>query len=133
VLAVLKGSDVYVLSSVEEGSPMAVLEAMACGLASVATDVSGVRELVGDGGPEPAALVVPPPVDWSAAVLGRNGRPASEAERIAALAGAMDRLVADGALRDRVARAARQRVETHYTLDRIVARLEGHYASVRHG
>jgi glycosyltransferase involved in cell wall biosynthesis len=133
VLGVLKASDVYVLSSVEEGSPMVVLEAMACGLPSVATDVSGVRELVGDGGPDPAALVVPPAVDWSAAVLHRNGAPSSEAERLAALAAAMDRLVADPALRGRIAHAARRRVETHYTLDRIVEQLEGHYASVRHG
>ena len=133
VLGVLKAADVYVLSSVEEGSPMAVLEAMACGLPSVATDVSGVRELVGDGGPDPAALVVPPAVDWSAAILGRNGTPSSESERIATMAAAMDRLVVDRPLREQVARAARRRVEAHYTLDRIVERLEGHYASVRHG
>ncbi|SHL21781.1 Glycosyltransferase involved in cell wall bisynthesis [Pseudonocardia thermophila] len=53
-------ADVFVLTSDKEGMPLVLLEAMAAGLAIVATDVSGTRELVGDTGllaePEPAAV-----------------------------------------------------------------------------
>ncbi len=47
--AVLHGSGVLALPSLVEGFPLALLEAMACGLAVVAADASaGVRELVAD-------------------------------------------------------------------------------------
>jgi len=42
----LADSDVFVLASHSEGRPNAVLEAMACGLAVVASDIPGVNELV---------------------------------------------------------------------------------------
>jgi glycosyltransferase involved in cell wall biosynthesis len=46
---------VAALSSISEGMPYTVLEAMMCGRATVSTDVGGVAEAVGDAG-----LVVPP-------------------------------------------------------------------------
>ncbi len=51
----LAAADVTVLTSDWEGMPIAVLESMAAGRAVVATDVSGVRDLLADGG----GLVVP--------------------------------------------------------------------------
>ena len=48
--AFLAGLDLLVLPSDTEGLPNAVLEAHAMGVPVVATDVSDVRELVGDGG-----------------------------------------------------------------------------------
>jgi len=48
--------DVFALSSDFDNSPNAVLEAMACGLPIVATDVGGVREFVASGA---GGLVVP--------------------------------------------------------------------------
>ncbi|GAB6166314.1 hypothetical protein JCM19992_23140 [Thermostilla marina] len=53
--ALLRAADVFVLPSRWEGMPNAVLEAMAAGLPIVATDVEGVRELLGE-----AAPLVPP-------------------------------------------------------------------------
>jgi glycosyltransferase involved in cell wall biosynthesis len=52
----LRAADVFVLPSRTEGLSVAFLEAMACGLAIVATDVGGTREAAGPGG----AVMVPP-------------------------------------------------------------------------
>jgi glycosyltransferase involved in cell wall biosynthesis len=57
----LRASDVFALSSHSENMPLAVLEALCCGLPVVATDVGGVPEAVGEDGAlapsgDPAAL-----------------------------------------------------------------------------
>lgn len=46
----LKRSDVYIQSSNYEGLPLAVLEAMASGLAIISTDVGGLKDIVSDNG-----------------------------------------------------------------------------------
>jgi glycosyltransferase involved in cell wall biosynthesis len=58
--------NVVMLSSISEGFPFTLIEAMSCGRATVSTDVGGVREAVGDTG-----LVVPPrePEPMAAAAL----------------------------------------------------------------
>jgi glycosyltransferase involved in cell wall biosynthesis len=43
------GSDIIALTSLNEGTPVAVIEAMASGKPVVATDVGGVRDVVEDG------------------------------------------------------------------------------------
>jgi glycosyltransferase involved in cell wall biosynthesis len=48
--ALLDAADAFVLASAWEGMPLAVGEAMAMGKPVVATDVGGVRDLLGDAG-----------------------------------------------------------------------------------
>ena len=47
--------DVLALTSNNEGTPVAVIEAMAAGVPAIATDVGGVRELISDRGFRPPA------------------------------------------------------------------------------
>jgi glycosyltransferase involved in cell wall biosynthesis len=81
--------------------PTSVLEAMALGLAVVTTSLNGLAEAVIH---EQTGLVVP----------GRDPE---------ALADALERLLGDSVLRERLARNARDHVEEHFALDRSVALL----------
>jgi glycosyltransferase involved in cell wall biosynthesis len=65
---VLAASDVFVLSSLWEGMPVALLEAMAAGCTAVATDVGGVAQVLQN---EVTGLLVPPgdPAALAAALL----------------------------------------------------------------
>jgi glycosyltransferase involved in cell wall biosynthesis len=85
--------DVFGLSSLREGLPNVLLEAMALEVPVVATRVAGVPRLVEDGA---NGLLVEP----------------GSAE---ALAGALGRLLGDPALRDRLAAAGRRTVEGRYS------------------
>ncbi|MFC7975964.1 GT4 family glycosyltransferase PelF [Streptomyces cinereoruber] len=87
---------VVVLSSISEGFPFSLIEAMSCGRATVSTDVGGVREAVDDTG-----IVVPP-------------------REPAVMAAALSALLRDGARRAELGRLARQRVVDRFTLRRSV-------------
>jgi len=52
--------DVMVLTSISEGQPLAILEAMAAGVPVVATDVGGCAETLGVSDTEAAGLITPP-------------------------------------------------------------------------
>ncbi len=102
--ALMSEASVFVLSSTSEGLPMALLEAMAYGLAIVATEVGGVPDVLDD---EVDALLVPP------------GDPA-------ALAAALTRFAGDAELRARLGSAARRRAE-RLNADEVTGRLDAIY------
>jgi glycosyltransferase involved in cell wall biosynthesis len=91
----LGASDVFVLPSLWEGMPMALLEAMASGLPVIASRVSGTEEVLGVG--EAGILVNPGDA--------------------AGLAGALSRLSAEASLRDALGAAGRRRVAAQYSVD----------------
>ncbi len=99
LVGALNAADLIVHPSLEDIFPNAVGEAMACGRPVVATDVGGVEELLGGDGA--AGLLVPP----------------GDAD---ALAGAIDGLLADRGRRAELGSAARRRIETQFSLDRMV-------------
>lgn len=85
-------TDVFVLTSRNEGTPVALIEAMAAGVASVSTDVGGVRDVI--TGPDVGCLVP-------------FGNPAALADAVWSLAN-------DSARRGEVGMAARASVRERY-------------------
>jgi ATP-binding cassette subfamily B protein len=108
--AVLGRAHVFAAPSHHEGGPGFVyLEAMACGLATVACEGSGVDEVIEHG--VDGWLVPPSDVD--------------------ALAAALRHLLDDEALRERLGRAARARVVEEYDAERCLDQLVQVYAAAR--
>ena len=104
----LPGVDIFCLSSAfGEGCPNVLGEAMACGVPCVSTDVGDARSIIADTG------VVVPVRD-----------PASLAHAISDL---IDR---GPAAREHLGRAARARIETEYSLPRIVDRYTALYSDL---
>ena len=99
VLGCMKGFDLFVMSSVTEGLGTALLDAMACGKAIVATRTGGIPEVVEDG--ETGTLV--PPRDH------------------AAMAQAILTMLADDEQRRRMGEAGLARVQARFTVERMVA------------
>lgn len=97
---------VIVLSSVVEGFPLSLVEAMFCGRATVSTDVGAVVEVIGGTG-----LVVPP----------RNPR---------ALAEACVSLLRDPERRERLGAAARARALELFTVEQNIAAFHGIYLEI---
>ncbi|GIF67152.1 lipopolysaccharide glycosyltransferase, putative [Asanoa ishikariensis] len=95
------------LSSISEGLPYTIIEAMMCGRPTVSTDVGGVSEVVGSTG-----LIVPPgdPVAFGQACL---------------------ELLGDGERRRTLGAHGRDRALAHFTVDRMLAAYRQLYTDVR--
>lgn len=98
VLGLLKGFDLFVMSSVTEGLGTSLLDAMAAARAVVATAAGGIPEVVVDG---ETGLLVPP----------RDAR---------ALAAAIVTLLQDPSARERMGRAGLARVGERFSAERMV-------------
>jgi glycosyltransferase involved in cell wall biosynthesis len=100
-----EAADVFALASLREGLPNVLLEALAMGVPVVATRVAGIPRLIEDG---------------------HNGLlvdPGSETR----LAEALDRLHADGELRERLRQAGRHTVETRYSFAERIRKISALY------
>ena len=108
--AVLRGADVFVLSSWAESFPYVILDAMALGRPIVATDVGGVAEAVGDGDGDCGLLVASRDADGLARALRRLISDPAGADEM----GARARSRVTGALHARAdARGPRRRLRRH--------------------
>lgn len=101
VKSTLQASDVFVLPSFAEGVPVSLMEAMACGVPVIGTNVGGVTELIEHG---VSGLVVAPSDE-------------------VALKNAISTYSDNPALRESVKQAARNVVEKHFNLEHEVNKL----------
>ncbi len=101
LVAIYQAADVFVLAPFiledgdRDGLPNVLLEAMACGLPVIASNISGIPELITN---DETGLLVEP----------RNA---------SGLALALERILVDGSLRARLAAAGRHRVEQYFAAE----------------
>jgi glycosyltransferase involved in cell wall biosynthesis len=94
----LAAADIFVLPSLAEGMPVALLEAMAWGLSAIASRVSGTVEVI---------------------TSGKNGILVEPGD-VPGLSRAIINLLADAELRRRISGAARKRVKESFSLEKMV-------------
>ncbi|MFO1395886.1 MAG: glycosyltransferase family 4 protein [Burkholderiales bacterium] len=102
-------ADLAVLPSYgDEGVPQSLMQAAACGLPAVSTPIGAIPEAVRDG---ETGLLVPP-------------------RDVPALTGALERLMRDAALRERMGQAAHAYAQASFGIDRMLDGMERVFACV---
>jgi glycosyltransferase involved in cell wall biosynthesis len=109
--ALLGQSDLFVLPSISDTSSLALLEAMACGVACIASDQGGPRELLRDG------------------VTGRL----VPVQREGALAESIQSLLVDPSTRHRLAAAGRDYVQSYASIESTARRFISLYGLLMDG
>lgn len=111
VLALLQDSDVFALTSfgLGEAAPVAVMEAMACGLPVICSRIGGTGDMIADG---QDGILVPQ-------------------QDVAAIAAALARLVSDPDLRQQIGQAARTTALARFDYRKKAADLAALIRSVR--
>lgn len=119
MISVYRNTDILVLSSLNEGAPVVIIEALACAKPVVATDVGGVRDLLGkrlssisDGAflCERGILVLP--------------------ESIQPIATAIDYLVNNPEISYKIANNGREFVKSLFNVDRLIEDIKRLYKEV---
>jgi glycosyltransferase involved in cell wall biosynthesis len=105
--AIAAATDIAVLSSDNEGTPVSLIEAAAAGRPAVASDVGGVADVVG----EDTGILYP----------------AGDEE---GLSRGITRLAADSELRARMGAATRERALSRYSVDRLLADIDQLYSEL---
>ena len=100
--SLLKGADIFVFSSLYEGMPNSILEAMAYGLPVISTNVNGVTELIQDG---------------------KNGQTVEPAD-VAGLQKSLDCLIKDAEKRKILGNNAKNVVTQKFSVDRMITELD---------
>jgi glycosyltransferase involved in cell wall biosynthesis len=100
--------DIFVLTSLWEGIPLALLEAMSCGLPCICTEVGGVPDILCD----PSVGYMVPPDDADS------------------LASRICQLLEDESLRAEIGKRARELVEEKYTIERMSSQILRAYVEV---
>jgi glycosyltransferase involved in cell wall biosynthesis len=98
-------ADVCVLPSLFEGAPLALMEAMMSGMPIVTTATCGMKDVVEDGVTGLLVAIRSP----------------------AAIVKAVEALIADSGLRERIGRAAQRKALERYTWDRVAAPVKSVY------
>ncbi len=108
---ILSIADVFMMPSGSESFGLAALEAMACGVPAICSNIGGLPELLGDS--EGGCLC---PLD-----------------DIDAFTECARRILTDDDLQAHMAEAARRRVVENFDVDQIIPRYEAYYERVRNG
>jgi glycosyltransferase involved in cell wall biosynthesis len=106
--ALLAESDVFVLPSEREACPVALLEAMSCGVPCIVSDIPGTRDVIEDG---------------ATGLFFRTGDHNGMAAALRRIANNKEQFA-------EMARAARKRILHNYTIDREVRQYEQMYSEV---
>lgn len=97
--------DIVALTSLNEGTPVSLIEAMAAARSVIATDVGGIKDLIGDN---------------ERGVLIRTGD-------VNAFSQGLIRLLKDTALRNKINKQARDFVKDRFSKERLINDMEGLY------
>jgi len=105
---ILSKAYAFIFPSLSEGMPVAVLEAMACGLPVIASDLPGIREIIRNGY---NGILVP-------------------SKSTFALKEAMIRLISNEQLAKKMGERARKHIEKRHSWDCVLKALDGTYKEI---
>lgn len=106
--AAFRDADLFLLPSLFEGTPLTLIQAMMSGLPIVTTSTCGMKDVIDSG----TGLLIP-------------------IRSPEAIVAAVDRLMADRGLRERLGRGAQLAALDRYTWDRVAQPVEDAYLRVR--